>query len=342
MQAVRLTENGHFGLAEVARPEPGPGEILVRVEACGICGSDRHMVRGEYPTSRPVTLGHEFAGRIEQVGAGVTRLAAGDRVTGDPNIACGTCPACRAGRVNLCETLSAIGVNQDGGFADYLVMPEIQAYKLPEGMKAEHGAFCEPLACCLHGLDVARIAPGMRVAVLGGGVIGLLMVQLARLAGAADVTLVTRQAARRSLALAVGATTAFDPSAADPVAALTAPEGAAPGGFDVVLECAGVAATFTQSLALVRRGGTVVVFGVMPAGETVPVTPFDLLVREVRLEGAYLNPMTHGRAVAMIASGVLALDPLISRRIPLKDVAETVLAPPAPGEIKVVAVPGLG
>lgn len=336
MQAVRLLGANRLELQDVERPEPDPGEVLIKVEACGICGSDRHMFAGEYPTSPPVTLGHEFSGTVIGVGSAVTRIRPGQRVTGDPNIACGTCPQCRARRVNLCVQLTAIGVQRDGGFAEYLVMPEGQAHILPDDLDPVHGAFCEPLACCLHGLDVARIRPGDSVAIFGGGIIGLLMVQLCRLAGATTIILSTRQKPRRDLALSLGATHAVDPEASDAVAQI---HWIVPNGVDVALECAGVAQTFTQSIAAVRRGGTVVIFGVMPQGQAVSVTPFDLLVNEVRLQGAYLNPLTHARAVAMIAAGTLALDPLVSRIVPLSDVPAIIASAPAPGEIKIVARP---
>lgn len=340
MRAARLNGIGRMQVEERPRPVAGQGEVLVRVEVAGICGSDRHMFRGEYPTALPVTLGHEFCGRVEAVGPGAGRLPVGTRVTVDPNIACGHCPACRMGRPNLCHHLVAIGVFRDGGFADYVAVPEIQAFALPAGLPPAHGAFSEPLACCLHGLDVARIGPGDSVAVLGGGVIGLMMVQLARRAGASTVALVTRQAPRRALALELGATHAIDPRAAPVVASLAGPGGIVPGGVDVVLECAGVPETFAEAIGLARRGGTVVVFGVMPRGERVGVEPFDLLARELRLEGAWLNPLTHARAVRMVAAGELALDRLVSRTIPLAELPAVLAADPGFGEIKTMVVPG--
>jgi len=337
MQSVRLLSVGNLVLAEMPKPVPGPDDVLVRVEAVGICGSDRHMFKGEFPTAKPVTLGHEFCGIVEAVGAAVDTVAVGDRVTGDPNIFCGACPQCRRGRFNLCENLSAIGVWRDGGFADYVAMPQSQAFRLPADLNPLHGAFCEPLACCLHGLDIARITPGSSVAVLGGGVIGLLMVQLARLAGASTIILSTRQKPRRDLALDLGATHAVDPSAGDAVAAVKT---IVPGGVDVVLECAGVAETFQQSMRMARRGGAIIVFGVVPAGDEVGVVPFDILVNELRIEGAYLNPLTHARAADMIARGTLEIDRLITRTIGLDEVAAVIAANPEFGEVKIIAVPG--
>ncbi len=339
MKAARLVNMNEMIVAGVEKPVPGTKDLLVRVEACGICGSDRHMFKGEYPTARPVTLGHEFSGIVESVGKDVTRFRPGMRITGDPNIACGHCHACRNSRVNLCEALTAIGVQRDGGFADYVLVPENQAFEIPLSLPPLHGAFCEPLACCLHALDIARIRPGQSVAILGGGVIGLLMVQLARLAGAAPVVLSTRQKPRRDLAAKMGAHCTLDPTGQDVAGIIAGPRGLVPGGVDVVFECAGVPDTFSQSLAIARRGGAVVVFGVMPQGQVVEIQPFDLLVRELRLEAAYLNPFTHGRAAAMVASGVLDLDSLITRTISLDQVPGEIAGAPLEGDIKIMAVP---
>lgn len=336
MRSARLGQPGAMRVEDRPLPVPGQNDVLVRVEAAGICGSDRHMFRGEYPTALPVTLGHEFCGIVEAAGSAVSQVRAGERITADPNIGCGYCPACRAGRVNLCERLQAIGVTRDGGFAEYVVIPETQAIALPADLDPLHGAFSEPLACCLHGLDVAGIRPGDSVAVLGGGVIGLLMVQLARLAGAAEVILATRQAPRRALAETLGATSALDPADGDVAAAIRA---IAPDGVDVALECAGVPETFRQSLDVVRRGGTAVLFGVMAKGQRVEVEPFDLLFREVQLRPAYLNPHTHRRAAEMIAAGQLELDPLISRVIPLEELPAELAAEPRLGDVKVMVRP---
>ena len=336
MRAVRLEDVGSLVLREVADPVAGAGEVLIKVLAAGICGSDRHMFKGEYPAGRPVTLGHEFCGLVEAVGAGVARTAVGDLVTVDPNIACGTCASCRDGRPNLCANLVAIGVFRDGGFAERVAVPAAQVHILPPDLDPVHGAFSEPLACCLHALDVASIRPGDSVAVLGGGVIGLLMVQLARLAGTAEIILVTRQQSRRELALRLGATLALEPGAGDAVQTI---RDHTKGGVDVVLECAGVPETLRDGLRMLRRGGAFVLFGVTPAGLEVPITPFDLLVNEIRLEAAYLNPNTHARAAGMVASGALELDALVTHRVRLEDVPAIIAATPQPGEIKVIIEP---
>ncbi|MGM4985101.1 MULTISPECIES: zinc-dependent alcohol dehydrogenase family protein [Rhizobium] len=336
MRAVRLESIGSIIMRIVEKPVARPGELIVRVLAAGICGSDRHMYKGEYPTAIPVTLGHEFCGIVEEVGDGIPSFAGGELVTVDPNIACGTCAACRRGRPNLCARLTAIGVTRDGGFADYVAVPCGQAFTLPSDLDPVHGAFCEPLACCIHAIDRADIRPGDSVAILGGGVIGLLMVQLARLAGASQVILITRQLSRREAALRLGATHTFDPASSDTVASV---RDVTQGGADVVIECAGVADTLQTGLRMARRGGTFVLFGVTPAGIEVPVLPFDLLVNEVDVRPAYLNPFTHSRAAAMVASGALELDSLVTKAIGLEEVAGVVGSAPLPGEIKVIVRP---
>jgi threonine dehydrogenase-like Zn-dependent dehydrogenase len=232
----------------------------------------------------------------------------------------------------------ALGVDLDGGLADYALVPATQIYPLPDNVPMTYGALCEPLACCLHGLDLARIQPGMSVAVLGGGVIGQLMVQLARLAGATSVVLITRQAGRRTLAETLGATDTVDPQAADVVVAVAGPAGLAPGGVDVVLECVGTAEVFEQSVALAGRGGTVLIFGVAPQEERASISPFDVFARELHIVGSYLNPLTHGRAVDLVASGRLMLDPLITHQLTLDEMPAILTSPPRPGEVKAMFV----
>jgi 2-desacetyl-2-hydroxyethyl bacteriochlorophyllide A dehydrogenase len=339
MKAVRLESIGNLFARDVEKPTPGPDDLLVRVEACGICGTDRHLLHGEFPSTPPVTLGHEFCGIVEAIGTEVTGFRLGDRITGDPNISCGRCPQCMNGRVNLCRNLRAIGIHRDGGFADYVIVPQKQAFTLPLDLDPVHGAFCEPLACCLHGIDMAEIKAGSSVVVLGGGVIGLLTVQLARLAGATTVILSTRQAVKRQLAEDVGATATVDPSSSDIIDAIAGPNGLVPGGVDVVIECAGVPETVEQTTRLAKAGGTVVILGVMPQGAKVQLEPFDILFRELRVLGSFINPFVHRRAADLVASGAIELDKLITRRITLDDAPEVIGHPAAPGEVKVLVIP---
>jgi L-iditol 2-dehydrogenase len=332
MKSVRLEAIGQIFTRETNRLSPRPDELLVRVEACGVCGTDRHLLHGEFPCTPPVTLGHEFCGIIEAMGNVVSGFAIGERITGDPNIHCGRCDMCQRGRINLCRNLQAIGIHRDGGFAEYVLVPQRQAYALPADLNPFHGAFCEPLACCIHGVDMAKIKTGASVIVLGGGVIGMLAVQLARLAGATSVVMITRQASKRKLAESLGATSSLNPEESYPVLRVS-------GGADVVIECAGVPDTVALAPRLARSGGTVVILGVLPQGTKVEFEPFDILFRELAILGSFINPYTHQRAASMIATGTIKVDPLISRTVSLEEAPNVICNPPAPGEIRVLVVP---
>jgi L-iditol 2-dehydrogenase len=328
MRAVQLRAVGDIAVVEVEMPHLGPGEVLVRVLAAGICGTDRHLFKGEFPCAPPVTLGHEFCGEVVAVGAGVT-VPLGTRIACDPNIACGTCAQCRRGRVNLCLRNVAIGIHRDGGLAEFATLPAHRALPVGE-LDPSHAAFAEPLACTLHGVDIGVPGPGETVIVLGGGVIGLLAVQLARNAGA-EVLLVTRHADKRALAQRLGAraTAATEAEAQELM----------PGGADLVLECAGVAETVEMAPRLTRAGGRVVVLGVLPRGAKVSIEPFDLLFREIRLLHSFINPFTQGRAIQMLAAGQIDVAPLVSRSIPLAEAPQAIAQAARPGEVKVMVVP---
>lgn len=325
MRAVQLLGPQSITLVDLPRPDPAPGEVLIRVEAAGICGTDRHLFAGEFPSAPPVTLGHEFSGIVVE-----GDLPPGTRVTCDPNISCGTCDQCRRGRVNLCLHNVAIGIHRNGGFAEFATLPLHRAHILPPGLNPLHGAFCEPLACTLHGLDLGAVRPGERVTVLGGGVIGQLAVQLAAQAGA-EVMLVTRQPSKRALSLTLGATLA--------AATIAQAQTLWPEGADLVLECAGVPETVQTAPSLTRAGGRIVILGVLPKGQKVQIEPFDLLFREISLIHSFLNPFTHARATAMIAAGRIMVDPLISRVIPLDQAAQAIAHPARPQDVKVIVQP---
>ena len=327
MQAARFIEVGRMEVGGIPDPEPGRGEVLVQVAAAGICGTDRHILKGEFPSRPPVVLGHEFAGTVVALGEGVTTRKVGDLVACDPNIACGVCPSCLLGRINLCEDLVAVGVHRDGGFAEFSAFPAHRAIPLPPGLGLRDAAFSEPLACCIHALDIAAIRPGERAIVIGGGVIGLLCVQLARLAGA-EVLLLTRSPDRRRIGESVGAQVA-----------VATPEEARviwPRGADVVMECAGVGETVAEAPRLTTRGGRVVVVGVLAKGETVAIEPFDLLVREVDLRMAFVNPFTQSRALHLLASGAIRTASLVTREVGREELPAILASKPGPTEVKVL------
>lgn len=329
MKAVRLYAAHDLRLDDVAEPLPGAGEVCIRVEAAGICGTDRHLFLGEFPSRGPVTLGHEFSGIVTAVGSGVS-LPLGTRVTCDPNTPCLSCAACQKGRPNICENNVATGIHRDGGFAPYAVFPAIKAIPLPLDLNPLHGAFCEPLACTIHGMDIAALKPGERCLVIGGGVIGQMAVQLAHLAGA-EVMLLTRSRQKQDLAISLGAHHAA--GSEDEVRAIW------PKGADAVIECAGVADTVEASPRLTAAGGRIVILGVMPQGAKVSIEPFDLLFREIQMHYSFLNPFTQSRAAAMIAEGRVQVAPLISRTISLKDAIHCIAGSPHPSDIRSIVIP---
>jgi len=330
MKAVVLSAVNDLGIADVEKPKPGNRECLVKVLACGICGTDRHIYHGEYPSSKPVILGHEFGGVIEEVGSD-SKFKVGQVVSVDPNIVCGQCQDCKAKRTAFCPDLTALGVNINGGLAEYVLTPDSQIYPVRNDLNPLHLAFIEPLACSIRGLDLANLKGGEKVAILGGGVIGLLVVQLAKLAGASEIVLVTRQKFRRDVALKVGATRVIDPKSEDVNTAVK--------NMDVTFECAGSVETFKQSQNITRRGGSVIVLGLTASDATLEVNPFNIVVNELRIQGSFLNPLTQGRAAELVESGKLNLDILISKVVDLSGVKAILDAPPAEGDIKYIACP---
>jgi 2-desacetyl-2-hydroxyethyl bacteriochlorophyllide A dehydrogenase len=330
MKAVVLSAVNALAIAEVEKPKPGSKECLVKVLACGICGTDRHIYHGQYPSTKPVILGHEFGGVIEEVGPD-SKFKVGQIVSVDPNIVCGECIDCKAGRTAFCPGLTALGVNINGGLAEYVLTPERQIYPVRNDLNPLHLAFIEPLACSIRGVDLANLKGGERVAILGGGVIGLLVVQLAKLAGASEIVLITRQKFRRDVALKIGATRVIDPNSEDVNTSVK--------NMDVTFECAGAVETFKQSQNITRRGGSVIVLGLTASDATLEINPFNVVVNELRIQGSFLNPLTQGRAAELVESGKLNLDILISKVVDLAGVQAILDAPPAEGDIKYIACP---
>ena len=295
------------------------GEVLVKVRACGVCGTDVHIVEGESRSSPPVVLGHEYAGTVEDFAKGVKGVGAGQLVAIDPNISCGTCFYCRRGLVHLCSGLRALGVDIDGGMAEYSIVPVKQVYELPEHLSAEESAFIEPVSCAIHGIDRARIRVGDTVVILGGGAVGLLMLQLARTAGAARVIVVEPLANKRSIAEHLGADDVINPEEQDVESAI---HDLTLVGADVVIECVGKTQTMQSAVEMARRGGTVEFFGVCPIGQTIPVEPNNIYYKELTVVGSYVNPFTFSRAIAVLKHGKVRIDGFQIDKFPLDGVHE--------------------
>lgn len=336
MKASRFLGNKTFAVTDLPTPHAGPGELVLRNQVCGVCGTDVHIYHGEpgsADVNPPVVLGHEYSGEVVEVGEGVTGFAVGDHVTVDPNIYCGHCAYCQNGKKQLCPSMEAIGVTRDGGFAQYSRIPASQAFKLEPTVPWEAAAMAEPLACCLHGIDLAGIQVGDKVCVVGGGAIGLLMVQLAKLSGASQIVLSEPNEKRRQVGLQLGANAALDPTRPDSQEAFAQVLG---GGANVVIECVGNVSAVKSAFQFACKGATVLLFSVPKVDATFDLPLFDVYKKELTIKGSFVNPDTHARAVALINSGKVDFDPIITHRFTLDQLPEAIAMQMSDASIKVV------
>ena len=336
MKASRFLGNKTFAVTDLPTPHAGPGELVLRNQVCGVCGTDVHIYHGEpgsADVNPPVVLGHEYSGEVVEVGEGVTGFAVGDHVTVDPNIYCGHCAYCQNGKKQLCPSMEAIGVTRDGGFAQYSLIPASQAFKLEPTVPWEAAAMAEPLACCLHGIDLAGIQVGDKVCVVGGGAIGLLMVQLAKLSGASQIVLSEPNEKRRQVGLQLGANAALDPTRPDAQEAFAQVLG---GGANVVIECVGNVPAVKSAFQFAGKGATVLLFSVPKVDATFDLPLFDVYKKELTIKGSFVNPDTHARAVALINSGKVDFGPIITHRFTLDQLPEAIAMQMSDASIKVV------
>ena len=336
MKASRFLGNKTFAVADLPTPHAGPGQLVLRNQVCGVCGTDVHIYHGEpgsADVNPPVVLGHEYSGEVVEVGEGVTGFAVGDHVTVDPNIYCGHCAYCQNGKKQLCPSMEAIGVTRDGGFAQYSRIPASQAFKLEPTVPWEAAAMTEPLACCLHGIDLAGIQVGDKVCVVGGGAIGLLMVQLAKLSGASQIVLSEPNEKRRQVGLQLGANAALDPTRPDAQEAFAQVLG---GGANVVIECVGNVPAVKSAFQFAGKGATVLLFSVPKVDATFDLPLFDVYKKELTIKGSFVNPDTHARAVALINSGKVDFGPIITHRFTLDQLPEAIAMQMSDASIKVV------
>lgn len=296
---------------EHALPQTGPEEVLIQVKACGVCGTDVHIYEGDKGAAEvtpPTILGHEFSGVVVKTGERVTGFREGDRVCIDPNCYCGACEACRNGAAHFCGHMIGYGTTVNGGFAEYCAVNYRQVYRLGDKTTFEQGAMAEPVACCLHGLDMCEIRPGHQVVVIGGGMIGLLMVQLAKLAGAAKVALLEPVEGKREVGRKLGADICIDQIHEDVKAVL---EGAGMTWVQTVIECVGRPSTIEQAIAIAGKKAVVMMFGLTKPEETVSIKPFQIFQKELVLKASYINPYTQKRALDLIDSGRLDVSSMI-------------------------------
>jgi 2-desacetyl-2-hydroxyethyl bacteriochlorophyllide A dehydrogenase len=309
MRAVVISAPGKVEVTTVDDPTPGPREVLVEVAACGICGTDLHILQGEFAPRLPVIPGHEFAGEIVAVGTGVVERRVGDRVAVDPSLFCHECHYCRRGRGNLCERWAAIGVTTAGGAATYAVAPVANCVPLPEHVATRDAALIEPLSCAVRGYDILRAELASHVLIYGSGTMGLMMLQLAKRTGAATVDVVDINPERLVTARQLGCT----------ATATAADELDRPRGWDIVIDATGNAQAIQDGLGRVGKGGTFLQFGVADYATRATIEPYRIYHEEITITGSMAVLHSYERAAELFATGVLDPEVFISDRLPLEE-----------------------
>jgi len=313
MKSLLLREYGHLEIADMPRPAPGPGEVLVQVAACGICGSDVHGYDGSSGRRiPPLVMGHEAAGTVAAVGAGVTKFREGDRVTFDSTVYCGKCDFCRRGMMNLCDRREVVGVScgdyrRHGAFAEYVTVPERIVYRLPDAMQFSEAAMLEAVSVALHAVHLSGSPEGRTALVLGAGMIGLLTMQAARALGYARVMIADIDATRLELARSLGADDVLR-SGAELVAEVQGRTGGY--GADVVFEAVGRNETVAAAIDNVRKGGTVVLIGNIAPEVKLPLQ--KVVSRQIRLQGSAASCGEYPEAMELVTSGKIRIEPLIT------------------------------
>lgn len=343
MKILLLTKYNHLEMQDSPVPVPAPNEILVRVAACGICGSDIHGYDGSSGRRiPPIVMGHEAAGVIAALGSAVTNFSNGERVTFDSTISCGACEFCARGEVNLCDNRQVLGVScgdyrRAGAFAEFVVVPAHNVYRLPESISFPEAALLEAVAVAVHAVSLVPIAPNSAAFVIGAGTIGLLCLQALRVAGCSRVFIADPDESRLALAKTFGATEVLSspPEFADRVKQFTNSE-----GVDVVVEAVGRNESIATSIESVRKGGTVILVGNISPEISIPLQ--KVVSRQIRLQGSCASAGEYPRSIELMASGAINVKPLITAVVPLEEGPAWFarLHAREPGLTKVVLTPG--
>lgn len=301
-------------------------EVLIKVKYCGVCGTDIHIFNGDggsFEVTPPLIPGHEFAGTVEKVGSAVTSVKVGDCVSADPNDMCGECYFCKNAMQHFCTNNIGVGTTVDGGFAEYVIIREKQVYKFAEGLSFIEAAMAEPISCCLHGIDLCDIKSGDTVLVMGGGPIGMIMMQLAKNAGASKVIMSEPVEEKRAQAKKLGATLTINPLEEDVEAVLAE----YCNNVNVVIECVGNIHTQADAIKFAGKGATVMYFGLAAPEESLPLKPDDVFKKELKITSSFINPYTFERAIQVLESKTIDLESLITNIVPLDEIADVFTKP---------------
>ncbi|GEB41119.1 alcohol dehydrogenase [Leuconostoc lactis] len=310
MEALVLTGIKSLELKEIAQPEIKPDEVKIHTAFAGICGTDHALyagLPGSAPAVPPIVLGHENSGVVVEVGSEVTNVKVGDRVAVDPNIYCGQCKYCRTGRPELCEHLSAIGVTRDGGFEDYFTAPASVVYPIPDNVSLKAAALVEPISCAVHGIQLLKVSPYQKALVIGDGFMGQLFVQILQAYGIHEVDLAG--IVDEKLAMAkdkFGAKRTFNTMAGDKI-----PNSE----YDVVIEAVGSPKTQEAAIEAAARGGQVLMFGVGGPDDTFEMNTYEVFQKQLTIQGSFINPNAFEDSLALLASGKVDVEPLISHEL---------------------------
>ena len=310
MEALVLTGIKSLELKEIAQPEIKPDEVKIHTAFAGICGTDHALyagLPGSAPAVPPIVLGHENSGVVVEVGSEVTNVKVGDRVAVDPNIYCGQCKYCRTGRPELCEHLSAIGVTRDGGFEDYFTAPASVVYPIPDNVSLKAAALVEPISCAVHGIQLLKVSPYQKALVIGDGFMGQLFVQILQAYGIHEVDLAG--IVDEKLAMAkdkFGAKRTFNTMAGDKI-----PDSE----YDVVIEAVGSPKTQEAAIEAAARCGQVLMFGVGGPDDTFEMNTYEVFQKQLTIQGSFINPNAFEDSLALLASGKVDVEPLISHEL---------------------------
>jgi len=324
MKAAFLHKPRDVRIEEIDKPRPRDGEVLVRIKAVGVCGSDVHYYKsgriGSFVVEQPMILGHESSGFVAEVGEGVKNLRVGDRVTIEPGFPCRRCFYCKTGRYNLCPDVIFYATPPvNGAFCEFQTAAADFVFPIPDDMTFEEGAMIEPLSVAVHACNRGKVSVGDVVAVLGAGSIGLLTLQVARARGAARIIAIDLSPRRLEAARRFGADETINARNSDVVAEINRLTGGE--GVDVVFEAAGAVPTFQQSVGIVRRGGRIVLIG-MPPQETFPMPMLAAASKEVDILGVFRYANCYPTAIGLVASGKVDVKSMITKRFSLDEVPE--------------------
>jgi 2-desacetyl-2-hydroxyethyl bacteriochlorophyllide A dehydrogenase len=331
MQAVVIEAPTVLRVAELPDPEPGVGEVVVDVALTGVCGTDLHVLDGDFATARfPVVPGHEVAGTVVATGSGVVSPLPGDRVVIDPGVPCMTCLLCRRGRPNLCERRNAVGITLNGGAADRVLVAARNCHVIPESVPTSAAVLAEPLACVLHAFDMVPGTSGRRVLVYGAGTIGVLALQVARSLGAHSVDTVDLDTDRLMVAQKLGATEVFAPDSLGDQ-----------DDWDLVVDASGSPTAIADGLGRLQRGGTFLQLGVAPGDAVVPLSPYQVFARELTIVGSMTTRHTFPGALRLLENGIIDSELIVDEPVPLSHYAEAVDMVRGRNSLKVVVSPGV-